>query len=378
VLLDVAGRCGVGWLFALGLLSTLGCGGRPPAGGQSLEPARPRVVADGVVEVPDGSLAHLTLETTSFSAGSAALELPARVLFRDTAVSRIGSPVSGRVMRVHVNLGDVVVAGQPVLSVKSPDAASARAELRSTEEALQVARLAAQRASTMFAQGVATERERAEAELSVVRLESDAARARVTAEFVGSGRAGDVEIRSPIAGTVIARMATVGAEVSPASETLIEIGDPNALLVEADVFERDLGLVQAGAKAKVELSSMGDALEGTVLSVGAAVDPLLRTASVRIALNGVGVGLMRPGMYGRATILSTQPSMSVPSTAVLVRNGVENVVYVATGAHQFTRRRVHVGRSIDGRVQVLSGLREGERVVVRGGLLLDAASDQLI
>ena len=103
----------------------------------------------------------------------------------------------------------------------------------------------------------------------------------------------------------------------------------------------------------------------------------LRTASVRIELEEKPAGL-RPGMFGRVRIESAAVGPTLPTEAVLIKDGKDSVVYVAKDALTFERRAVVVGQSIEGRVQVISGLSRGERVVVRGALLLDGAAEQLL
>jgi cobalt-zinc-cadmium efflux system membrane fusion protein len=166
--------------------------------------------------------------------------------------------------------------------------------------------------------------------------------------------------------------------VQRGTEPLVEIGDPSSLWVVADVFERDLPLVRQGATARVELPSLQQTLAGNVVSVGAVVSSGLRTAPVRISLS-LHTTPLRPGMYGRADIAvgHDASSLTLPTEAVLVK-GKDTVVYVEKSPTTFERRAVVVGQPLNGRVQVVSGLAPGDRVVVRGALLLDGAADQLL
>jgi cobalt-zinc-cadmium efflux system membrane fusion protein len=88
---------------------------------------------------------------------------------------------------------------------------------------------------------------------------------------------------------------------------------------------------------------------------------------------------LRPGMYARITInAALSQGVVVPVSAVLIKDGKRNIVYVESGEGAFAPRDVVVGQSIDGHVQVISGLTPGERVVVRGALLLDGTAEQLL
>ena len=83
-------------------------------------------------------------------------------------------------------------------------------------------------------------------------------------------------------------------------------------------------------------------------------------------------------MYGRAEIDAADAGITLPVAAVLIKDGKEPVVYVQKDPLTFVRRRVVVAQPVGGRVQIVSGLSPGDKVVVRGALLLDGSSDQLL
>jgi cobalt-zinc-cadmium efflux system membrane fusion protein len=87
---------------------------------------------------------------------------------------------------------------------------------------------------------------------------------------------------------------------------------------------------------------------------------------------------LRPGTFGRAVIKTAAQGATLPAEAVLLRGGKDWIVYVAKSDDTFERRSVVAGRPIDGRVQVLSGLTPGDRVVIHGALLLDGSAEQLL
>ena len=165
--------------------------------------------------------------------------------------------------------------------------------------------------------------------------------------------------------------------VQRGGDPLIEIGDTSALWIVADVFERDLSHVHQGAKSWVKFPSVDRRMDGRVTSVGTVVASGLRTAPVFLTIDTRGAAL-RPGMYGRVEIDAADAGITLPVTAVLIKDGREPVVYVQRDALIFVRRRVVVAQPIEGRVQIVSGLSPGKKVVVRGALLLDGASDQLL
>lgn len=317
------------------------------------------------------------IETQPFEASGsqAELRLPSRVVFRAGAVSNVGAPLSGRVLEVHVDVGDRVVRGAPLVTLGSPDAASARAALTAARASLKAAKASERRAVSMLEQGVGTERERLDAGLRVAELTAEVARARATTSLVGAGSGGQVVVRAAMDGTIISRSVTVGAAVADAAE-LMQLGDPSALWVEADVPERDLSMIELGQRAALRVPAVRDVLVGEVVSVGAVVDTERRTAPLRIALESPPE-VLRPGMFGEVRVSVQVEGGSVPTRAVLIRDGRDTVVYVASG-EGFQRRAVRTGATLSGQVQILEGISPGEQVVVVGALLLDGEADQLL
>jgi RND family efflux transporter MFP subunit len=249
-----------------------------------------------------------------------------------------------------------------------------RAAVESATASLREARSALDRQNRMLQQGVGTERERIAAETRVSELEAELSRVQADVAFIGMGSGTAVVLRSPISGTVIGRRANVGMTVQKGSEPVVEVGDPSAIWIVADVFERDLSLVRDAARAHVQLSSVNGMLEGHVASIGTVVATGLRTAPVRIAVEHAP-GELRPGMYGRVQIDGVATDLTLPTEAVLIKDGKESFVYVEKDPLTFVRRPVVVAPHAEtGRVRIVSGISPGDKVVVRGALLLDGSA----
>jgi cobalt-zinc-cadmium efflux system membrane fusion protein len=334
--------------------------------------------ADSTVQISEKSRPYVAVQPVALEAAAPVVGAPARVAFRDGAVSHINMPVPGRILAVHVKTGDRVKAGDPLITLSSPEAAAARAAFAVAEAEYDAAQKEVTRQDQMAKVGVGIESERVAAQAKLRQSEAELARARTTAGILGGGGGPTVVLRAPIDGTVIARHATVGTVAEPAGEPLIEIGNPKALWIVAEVFERDLVQVHEGAEVDVELTSEGEPRHGRVLTVGSALTGTLRTAPVYIALDGGDDGI-RAGMFARATIKAASgQSIVLPAEAVLVKTGKKYIVYVKQDELRYAPREVTVGRSVGGRVQVLSGLHPGEQVVVKGALLIDGAAEQLL
>ena len=351
-----------------------------PAAGETVAFSPPTSTArpDGAVRLARQSQPYVTTQKVALGAATAVVQAPARIAFRDGAVSQVNSPIAGRIAQIHVKTGDRVKPGDPLITVSSPDAASARAQLAAAaaEHDAQVQEVARQDAMGKSGVGVDSERNAARSKLR--QAEAELARAQTTAGMLGGGAGSTVVLRAPIEGTVIARHTTLGAVAQPGGEPLIEIGNPTALWVVAEVFERELGQVHDGAAVDIELSTSAAPAAGHVTSVGTALTGALRTAPVYIAFDADRPEV-RAGMYARAAIKAPAgQTIVLPTESVLIKDGKTYVVYVKTGEDLFVARKVQIGRAIDGHVEVTSGLVEGEDVVVRGALLIDGAAEQLL
>lgn len=363
------------------LVATAACHKSEGPAGPADKPTAPAAaqapLPEGTVRLGEASLPFITVDQVSGAAADGVVEAPAHVEFRDDAVSQVGAPLDGRVVTVHVVLGQRVKAGDPLVTLECPEALTLRSASPVAAAALREARIELERQHRMLKEGVGVERDVVTAETRVATTEAEAARVAQTLTAVGPGTGATVVVHAPLGGVVTARKATPGLTVQHGTDPLVEIGNASALWLVADVFERDLPRLHAGAKTRVALATAGEVLTGHVASVGAVVSTELRTAPVYIAIAARGATL-RPGQYGRASIAGTASGLSLPVSAVLVKDGKDSIVYVESGPGTFVRRSVVVSAPADGRVQVLSGLTAGERVVVKGALLIDGASDQLL
>ena len=325
------------------------------------------------------SRAFLSVEPAQVLQPAEAIRAPGRVEFRQQAVSGVGTPVAGRIAAVRVQAGNKVRAGDVLFLLHSPEAATARAALPTARAGLKAAEETARRQALMLARGVGLELEKLEADRQLAEARAEFDRANRTAQFLGEGDGAQVAVKAPIAGTVLDIKTTVGAAVEPGGEPLVELGDAGTLWIVAEVFERDLPLLREGDEARVELAISPDRpLRARVTALGAVFADEQRRAPVYIALTESAPNL-RPGMYARVAIQPRQQDhVLLPAAAVLIKDGKRTVVYVETAEGVYEQRPVVVGESADGQVPVLEGIQPGERIVVRGALLLDGQAEQLL
>jgi RND family efflux transporter MFP subunit len=181
-----------------------------------------------------------------------------------------------------------------------------------------------------------------------------------------------VEIRSPTNGLVLSRNISNGQRFEPTTE-LYTIADLSRVWVLADAAEGDARHFRPGARATVTQPGLGESLQARVSSVLPRFDPDTRTLKVRLEVDNPGY-VLRPDMFVDVEMpVEATAAITVPKEAVM-DSGTRRVVYVEASAGIFEPRRVETGQRLGDRVEILSGLAEGDRVVVSGNFLLDSES----
>ena len=345
-------------------------------------PAAPNIAAPPgelrLAEVPD----FVKVGPVELATEASATSATGKVGFDEERVSRISSPVSGRVVELLAHPGDRVKRGYGLLVIASPDAQAAVADQVAAQSDLAVARRNLERVKRLYAEQAVPGKDVLQAEADATKAAAALSRAASRLEVLGIDAAAPEAhgarfvLRAPIEGVVVERPAFPGMEVRPDSGTpLVTVADLTRLWVLADVYERDLGRVAKGQKATVRVSSSpARSWEGTVTHVGELVDPATRTVKLRIEVDNSKLEL-KPEMFARVLVQGTaaaSPSLNVPSSAVL-SDGDSSAVVLALGGGRFQKRIIEAGAEQDGRIRVLAGLAAGDQVVIDGALYLKTA-----
>jgi cobalt-zinc-cadmium efflux system membrane fusion protein len=329
------------------------------------------------ISIPIESRPYMTVARVSPQTFTATVQAPSRVEFRAKALSTVGAVVAGRLSKINVQIGDRVKAGAALATLESSEAAQMRADIARAKAELQRAEDRAKRQTIMQKSGVGLEIERAEADIQLRQARADYERSVQALRLLGDGAGQSVVLRAPIDGVVLQVNASIGAAVE-AGAVLFELGEPGALWIVADVFDNDLALIEKGAKATLQISALPEPISGHVVALSAAMQTDLRRGAVYIELDDTHL-ILKPGMFARASIEAAGPRRIIlPTTAVLIKDKKQTVVYVETADGQFEPRNVTIGQARNGQVPVLDGLVEGERVVTSGTLLLDSAAAMLL
>ena len=303
--------------------------------------------------------------------------------YRDTKVNAL---VGGIVRRVAVELGQAVGRGQALAVIFSSELADAQMKYLSMQASFVADHQKLDRTEKLAAIGAASRQELEEITAVHHAHETEVAAARqrllllgLTSEQVGaiqdaSHVVSEVTVSAPSEGLITARNVNPG-QVVAAAQDLFVVTDLSTVWIIGDLYEKDFASVRVGSEATVTVpAAPRDAFRGRVAYIDPRVDPATRTAKVRVEVPN-RKGDLRLGMYVSVSFQTGagEQRTLVPKSAVQML-GERAVVYVpaADDEHRFVERPVRLGPAVGDLVQVLEGVKPGERVVTEGSFLLRA------
>ncbi len=384
--------------------------GSPPAPGESRAPAAhdgatPPATTSSPTTDGDGRLPDIVVPLSREAAGRAGIVVEAAATGEVTSMLRIPGLVEpnayrqvvvtplagGRVIGVNVPLGARVRRGETLARIYSPELAEAHTRLIALRAEFDASERQVNRTRQLVEIGAASrqELEQVHAEHAGHTAAIAAARSRLVllgmspAEIDkpsdGAAVAASIDVPAPLDGVVIERAANVGLNVDAATN-LFTIVDLATVWVVGDLYERDFPRVRIGSPASISIAAYPDAaLEGRISYIDPQISPETRTARVRVEVANPRQDL-RLGMLAQVDVRMTPDagSVTVPREALQVV-GDRQVVYLADPASpdRFIEREVQVGTAAGERVQILSGLEPGNRVVTKGSFYLRAERERL-
>ena len=316
----------------------------------------------------------------------------------ETRLARIRPLADGRVTRVAVRVGDRVGAGQTLLVYDSITAGELMAEYRAAAASLEranaeadVARRSLERADNLVEIGAvakgerdrrAAEHQRAIADMNsaragVINLEQKLRRLGVSREDLTRARSGEEvnapsrsTVTVPFGGVVIEVHAAQGEVITPERELFV-VADLSRVWVQGDVYQKDIARIRIGQNALITVDAYpGETFTGRVTYVSNVLDSDTRTARVRCEVSNRD-GRLKAQMFASVALPVSMPrdALLIPARAVQDIDGV-STVFVRVDEEKFQTRPVRVGAAIGDAVEIVDGLRPGERVVTDGALML--------
>jgi multidrug efflux pump subunit AcrA (membrane-fusion protein) len=372
-------------------------------------------------------LAGLTIEEARDRKLDICVNVMGEVLANANTQAHVTTPVTGRITQILVRTGDHICEGKPLLIVRSTDieqaesdmlqneqqvrsdlkqalvqidcdAATAGAQVKLSEKIYQrlknlveekiASQADFQAAQTQFVKdqiAVDSLRRKREATISLskekMKLVTEPAKTKLRLLGVSDEEINEVvksqavdpmvPVLAPEDGIIVERLVNVGELIDP-TKPLFTIGDFHSVWLKADVFEKDIPKVSLGQPIELQVDSFPDRVfQGKLDYVANQVDSDTRTLAVRAEVANPQ-SLLKPKMFARMKILVGQHRvLAVPITAVQDAR-TEKVVYVPAGPDTFEERKIKLGAESGDYVEVVSGLKAGEKVVTSGSFDLRA------
>jgi cobalt-zinc-cadmium efflux system membrane fusion protein len=314
------------------------------------------------------------------------LRLTGEVQFDQRRVAQLSTPADGVVLEVHAALGERVKRGKVLIEMESAAVGEAESAYLEAQAVQRLARRNHQRVAELRAEGIAAEKELLQAQQELEAAEIRAAASQGVLKRFGMAAAdvmalshsstrGRLVLRAPADGVVLSLHAVPG-ERADTGEALATIGDTSTLWVWCDVYERDLARIGRTQLARTLSATVavkaypGEEFPGTVDLISPAMEEASRTVRLRVRV-GNPRGRLLAGMFADVSVFlpGEEQALALPRSAVLDDEG-RSFVFVHHHGDYYVRRPVSAGRAWGDRVEIVRGLRGGERVVADGSFLM--------
>jgi cobalt-zinc-cadmium efflux system membrane fusion protein len=387
------------WYLAVAALAA-GCSRPAPEAAKTDAPKGESAAREVVLTDVMQREGKVEIETVSMRSVPRVVRASGRVTVNELRTWRVGAVTDGRVVRVYANPGDMVKQGDVLARMHSHDIHESRAHYRKAladlsrlKSAEAYALKVRDRMRRLYELKAASqeqvdhaESEYRNAQAATRQAEVELERTRLhLSEFLQIAPERDhppvdheedhgdedlIPIKAPAAGVVLARNVTPGTVVSPSMDMFV-ITDLARIWVLASVNEEHLAKLRPGLPARVSVQAYpGRVFAGVLTKIGEELDPATRTIRARVEVPNES-GQLKPEMYATVEILAggTEPALLVPPSAPQEVGG-QTAVFVHKGNGRFEVRPIATGRMVEGFIEVLAGLRDGERVVTRGAFVL--------
>jgi cobalt-zinc-cadmium efflux system membrane fusion protein len=332
--------------------------------------------------VPQDQMAHIQVVAVEKTKLPRVLRLTGNATYNAFKTTPVFSAIGGPVNQILVAPGETVHAGQPLLTVNSPDYSAARSAYIKARDVFFLAEKVYNRAQDLYSHGAIAEADLQQAESGRIQAQADMQSSEDVLRALGlkdpeavmklpPKTTSQIPVIAPVGGDIVERLVGPGQLLLAGATQIFTISDMSTVWVLVNIYQSDMAYVHAGDSVEITTDSYPDVFHGKISYIGSALDPNTRTLQARIVTNNPGKKLKKD-MYVVASVQAgaIRDALLVPDAAVLRDTENEPFVYVQSGSNQFARRQVKVGESLGGHTQVTDGLKEGERVVGDGSLFL--------
>lgn len=366
------------------LLSACGSGpGGPESTMTSFTANESKADTADFFSVPKEQLAHLQIVPVEKAPIPRRLRLTGSVAYNSFETTPVFAGVGGPVHEILVAPGQLVKAGQTLLTVTSPDYSSNRSNYIKARTAAALSEKLYTRSQDLFAHGAISEADLQQAESVRAQAQADLESSTDALHALGikdpevllkdtTHPRAEIPITAPVSGEIVERLVGPGQLLQIGATQCFTISNMNTVWVLVNVYQNDLPFVHVGDQVEINTDAYPDLFHGKISYIAPALDPATRTLQARIVTQNPGQRLKKD-LYVTAQVNagSIPNALTVPDAAILRDTENQPFAYVqSANPAQFARRVITLGDTYNGRTQVTSGLKEGELVVGDGSLFL--------
>jgi len=374
------------YLYALAAVATIswliGCGGKGEARPEKKEAAKAeKDHQDRIVLSPEAMKnADIKVVSVKMEPVSEKINATANIAQNQDRTFHVTPRIRGRVVDVYVTAGNEVRVGTPLALLDSTELGEVKAEYAKARTLLELARANAEREKRLFEQKIAAQKDLLAAQAEERRAEAEVRALHEKLRLYGLSEEeidsldpspSQYRLTSPGTGVVIEKDITKG-EVIETGKKVFTISDLSTVWVLLNIYEKDLAKITRGTPVKIRTESYpGEIFSGKVAYVGDTLDPQSRTLSVRVEVPNPRRRL-KPGMFATAEMAggaTSKQSILAPSSAIQKIDG-RPAAFVQQKDGSFVKRDLELGKEVSGKVEVKSGLTEGEQLVIEGSFTL--------
>lgn len=334
-------------------------------------------IKPGQAAVKRPEIAGVTVTKITTSTVDSTYETSGTVMAK--ATSTLASRIFGTITTIHVKEGDTVRSGNILLTIDDRDAqqrvnaaeagyGEALKAREAAERQSSLADITSRRYGNLHKEKVVTQQEfdQIETQKDVTNLELE--RASLASERAKALREearihlGYTQVRAPFSGVVTAKNVEQGSMAVP-GVPVITIEDTSRYKIGAHVDERLAARVKPGTPVRVHFDTRDETIAGTITKVVPAVDPTTRTFAIEAELKGTA---LKSGLYGKVLIPDGTREAIIVSQSAIVQKGQLTGVYVVDDKDVASYRLIKLGKTLDKGTEVLSGLKNGDRIIVNG------------
>jgi cobalt-zinc-cadmium efflux system membrane fusion protein len=343
---------------------------------ESSEEENWHVIGDTII-IPASSNIHSKLKTEkiTYFPFRRTIQSPAIIEGNPTKMAKMATPLSGRILKIHVAIGDKVKAGDPLFSIDAPEFVEAQKTYLSAVHTSNMSEINLKRQKDLLANGVGIQKDLEEAQrdnsIAKSELQNAVSKLKLYGIDIATLQIGEpLTIKAPVSGRVSAIEMTPGQFKSDLSEILMVVADLSEVWITANVKEKDIQYLYPGDDATAQVAAYpGKVYKGKILFMDDILNEETHSLKVRVQMPNPDREL-KPGMFASVTFIDTpENSIMIPAKALLQKED-KSFVYIEIAPNKYRKQVVETAESQNGKILITAGLKIGETIVVDGGFYL--------